>query len=130
MEVKLAYLAGLIDADGCISLNKTEGDRRTPCLSFVNTSEELIKLFQDELGGHVHIKPHKHPQKPVYEVQIRKPETLIKALDKIEPFLIYKKPKLLLAKEYAFSILKHKYQNRTELILKEREDIYNKWKLL
>lgn len=130
MEVKLAYLAGLIDADGCISLNRVDGSRRIPALSFVNTSKELIDLFHDELGGYIYIKKHKYPHKPTYEISIRKSEVLLEALNKIEPYLIYKKPKLLIAKEYVISLINHKRKWRTEDIIKERQDLYNKWKLL
>lgn len=130
MEVKLAYLAGLIDADGCVSLAKVGEGRRSPCLSFVNTSKELIDIFHKELGGYIFRKQHKYPQKPTYEIQIRKPETFILASEKLEPYLIYKKNKLLIAKEYALSILKYKGKKRTTDIKNERERIYSKWKSL
>lgn len=130
MEVTYAYLAGLVDADGCIGINTVTGDRRVPCLSFVNTSRGLIDLFQEELGGHAYIRQHKHPAKPTYEIQIRKPETVIEALSKIEPYLRYKKNKSVIAREYAESVIRHKKKWRTPEIIAEREEIWNKWKSL
>lgn len=101
------YLAGLIDADGCVSLNKVDEGRYAPCLSFVNTSKELIDLFEKHFGGHTAIKKHKEPQKPTYEISVRKASEVVFALNQIIPWLRYKKKKALIVRDYAYSIMKN-----------------------
>lgn len=50
--IEAAYIAGLIDGEGSICLTKCHSNtRRSPTVSFPNTSEALVQLFQTYCGG-------------------------------------------------------------------------------
>lgn len=56
-QLKLAYLAGIVDGEGTISI-KTEHSTR-PCtiyLTVANTNYEMIKIFEVEFGGKVRLR--------------------------------------------------------------------------
>lgn len=127
-ELKASYVAGLIDADGCLGINKVDEGRHSPCLSFVNTSPDLIDLVHKFLGGHIHKKKKISPNHAdVYEIQIRDSIQLIEAINKIESFLVYKKIKAGVVKKYAMSIIDNRNKNRTKKVLQERIDIITEW---
>ena len=53
-QLELAYLAGIVDGEGSISI-KTESKARpyTIYLAVTNTNYEMIRLFEDKFGGKV-----------------------------------------------------------------------------
>lgn len=131
MEVTYAYIAGLIDADGCLTLMKVDEGRYAPCLSFVNTSLDLIEFCQKHLNGKYYQKKSTGKNHAdVYELFIRQNLDLIFACDKLIPYLRYKKEKAYLIKEYAVSIRDNKNKNRTSEMKEYRQDIVDRWKLL
>lgn len=106
MDVKhISYLAGLIDADGCVALTRN-GDRRVPSLSFVNTSRELVKLFEDRYGGYVYEKQWK--TKPTFEWNLRDRQSLQAALTELIPELILKKKKAEILLKYVETIISNR----------------------
>lgn len=120
-----AYLAGLVDADGCLSLCKVDKGRHQPALSFVNTSIELVTLFSQEFGGRVYAKTP-----GVYEVIVRKSEDVTEACERLIPFLIFKKDKAMLVKAFAESVMSNKNCKLTPDVIKHREGILSEWETL
>ncbi len=124
----LWYLGGLIDADGHVGLHKAEEGRYVPSLSFVNTSKDLIDLFEACLGGNTYVK---HKMKPThtdtYEIVIRKNDDFLRAAYLIEPYLRIKRKKLLVAIQYAESIRDLAGRNRTPEVQAHRESLRQLW---
>lgn len=53
-DTELAWTAGMIDADGCITLNKAgQGRRRKPMIAIDNTDHEIIDELSRLYGGSV-----------------------------------------------------------------------------
>lgn len=60
-EISLDYLAGMVDADGCISINKRKANPTcrtinptySPSLSVSNTDQQLLFALQEQYGGHI-----------------------------------------------------------------------------
>lgn len=57
-EVELAYLAGVMDSDGCFSIAKmaawkqrNANPRYVFCMNVINTSEDLMKWLVERFGG-------------------------------------------------------------------------------
>lgn len=128
--IDLAYIGGLIDADGHVGLHKVEEGRYCPSLSFVNTDRDLVELFQKYLNGNIYIKHSKNKNwSPTYEIIVRNKSDLVKAADLIEPYLRIKKNRLILARKYSQTMLDNAgYHKVPESVLKEREEIVRLWK--
>ena len=121
---KWAYLAGLIDGDGCISLTK-RGTRvhYKPTISFVNTDEELVKWVSGFLGkNHYRVgkaNPKKN-QKQTFQVVIQGRGEVKHILEKMVPFIIRKKPQAKLCIEY-YGLQKWRRGLRDPLLPREQE---------
>ena len=51
-EVTKAYLAGVIDGEGTIGLERNNSnERRSPNISVTNTSMEILEIFRKNYGG-------------------------------------------------------------------------------
>ena len=73
--MKLGYLAGLIDGEGCVSVD----ERGRPTLTVTNTFEPLVTALQAQFGGIIHIRAYKNParaHKTVYTWRIRGKEAV------------------------------------------------------
>ena len=127
-DLRVAYIAGLIDADGCLSINKVGEGRYAPSLSFVNTSTVLIELVQKEFGGFIHKKKKvSDNHADVYELNIRESLPLLKATAELIPFLIFKEKKARLVHEYAASIYLNGGKKLSKGVVKERLEILKRW---
>lgn len=92
----LAYIAGFIDGEGCISFH-TVGKSGTRCYApifcITNNSVEVLEKIQSVIGGTVYMKHifdrSKHNQS--YSLNLTNQKDIIRALILIEPFLILKK---------------------------------------
>ena len=130
-DLRVAYIAGLIDADGCVAINKVDEGRYAPCLSFVNTSLDLVYLIQDRFGGNIQQKKKvSKNHADVFELQIRDSKELAHALHILIPFLRYKKKKAELAKEYVWSIMDNKKKKLSVETKETRKEILHRWRLL
>lgn len=89
-ETKLAYTAGLIDADGCITLNKKGGNTvwRAPMVAVDNTDRELINYLQETHGGSVvKKKKYKEHHRQAWTWRLYGADIIISFLHKILPYL-------------------------------------------
>jgi intein/homing endonuclease len=62
-EPELAYLAGLIDGEGCIRIEKSGGRYRetphTPTVCVTNANPTLIMWVYNKFGGHLYLKKNR-----------------------------------------------------------------------
>ncbi|WP_346893824.1 hypothetical protein [Clostridium sp. UBA871] len=90
-EVEKAYIAGIIDGEGSIMLQRFHTNQYpAPCVSIASTTIELLTWLKDTIGYGVIIKkknynPEKH--KLSYSFIIKQNNT-IKLLEDIYPYLI------------------------------------------
>lgn len=97
-DIDLAYLAGLVDGEGTISI-KTEGKTRphTVYLHVSNTNENVIALCEEAFGGRRRLRKWKNKKwKPCWEWILTK-EKACEAIRKLRPFLRIKQKQADLA---------------------------------
>ncbi|GAB2544539.1 LAGLIDADG family homing endonuclease [Gracilibacillus alcaliphilus] len=123
MEIsEAAYLAGIIDGEGTITLTRMhEKEHRRPSITIASTDFELLEYIQTVTGGHIfnkkNYKPDKFKDSYIHSIKI-----------KIDVFYILKEvsPYLRITKK----------KKRAEWILKQYEEVtvrngkYTKEKLL
>ncbi len=102
-ELLYAYLAGLVDGEGTISVKSESKMRPYVCyLSVCNTNIEVIRLFADIFGGKCrkrnwsnNQKNISHNWKPCYEWQLSKRQA-VNAIKLLLPYLRIKKRQAVL----------------------------------
>ncbi|MBM7605935.1 hypothetical protein JOC75_003963 [Metabacillus crassostreae] len=91
MEIwEVAYLTGIIDGEGSITLTKIhKNENRRPCITIASTDIELLSYTQSLTGGVISSKKNYNPDKHKnsFTLNIKKKETVIGLLSKIEPYL-------------------------------------------
>lgn len=91
----MAYIAGILDGDGSISLireNRASGFKYYPCIQLSNVFEGMIDLLHQTFGGCKKIKSRQaHAKKIQYVWNVRGLDSCQFVLEKILPFLILKK---------------------------------------
>ena len=94
-KIDTAYMAGIIDADGCISVNTTRYYTYWR-ITINNTSKSLMDWIEDKFGvGGVNKERRKRPKnhKRVYVFLVAAQKEVLEMVKKIEPYLIVKKQK-------------------------------------
>lgn len=109
-DIKLAYIAGLIDGEGSIriakGLEKDWNPKYTPMISFVNTNREAVELISNFLGGtriYIH-EPSKYGypnRKLCYKTQKAGTTAVTILLRKLLPYLLIKKRQAELLIDYS-----------------------------
>jgi len=87
---ELAYLAGIIDGEGCISLGVRKLIYVTPTIQVTNTDKRLTDWLQSCLGGNVYVGRETRPtrkQPYLWSVAGAKAREIIKA---VRPYLMLK----------------------------------------
>jgi LAGLIDADG-like domain len=91
MEIwEAAYIAGIIDGEGSISLTRMhENEHRRPCISIASTDIELLGYIQSLSGGVINNKKNYKPDKhrDSYTLTIKKKEEVLSILKFISPYL-------------------------------------------
>lgn len=89
-ESELAYLAGLIDGEGCLRVEKSGGKYRytpmTPTVCVTNSNPTLIKWVIEKFGGHLYLKKSKTCW-DIYWLGKR----AVEVLEQVYPYLVGKK---------------------------------------
>lgn len=113
-DLTMSYLAGYIDADGCISFERVNNNRRTkqtahlrPYVSITTTCtlnyENLLKIYDEyHIPVHIAIKNNGDltRRKPVYVFRTIGMQRCKKIIPLIEPYLIGKKQEANLMLEF------------------------------
>jgi len=120
-DVKLAYVAGLVDGEGCIRICSMKGKRKPTHKKARNVSyqasiqiamsikaRQVLTIIQQELGGTIYEMPQKTNPKWEDQIQWRiTGDCAEKLIEQIEPFLILKQAQAELIKRLA-ALRKHK----------------------
>jgi hypothetical protein len=130
VETEKAYLAGIIDGEGTITLSRRHPDQTpSPNVSISNSSLQMLKWVKRHFGGWISkkrtYKAH-HRQTYVWGITHNKAIDLLKLIEK---HLIIKKPqaRLILSKYKAVTVRTGKY---TAAQLKRKMDLVAKIRLL
>jgi len=103
--ITLAYVAGIVDGEGCIRIDKAKGrtSKRGYCyvlvLTVSNTNEWLCQHLKNLFGGCTFACYHQKPRKVCWEWRV----AALKAravLEQIAPYLTIKKPQAELALQF------------------------------
>lgn len=93
-EVEKAYLAGVMDGEGCIRIEKSGGKYRylphTPTVSVSNCNPALIRWILSTFGGHLYQKKNRGKYQTVWDVYWLGNKA-IELLGEIYPYLVAKK---------------------------------------
>lgn len=136
-----SYLAGWIDAECCLNINKSKTKNRPNStykvlLQCNNTKSPCFRWLSERFGGQFHFidrsKYHNCRNQMTWRLSSR---ALLQILDKIQPFLIHKKPvceelmnfcKTIVPLEKTISRRSKKFTEFYQPILEERERIFHK----
>jgi hypothetical protein len=97
-ETELAYLAGIIDGEGCVYVPKSTARDLSPEVIISNTDMELLAWIQVRFGGRLREASGRAPMarprtKVCYELRWRGSTLASGLLKPVLPYLIVKKPK-------------------------------------
>ena len=139
---KLAYVAGIIDGEGHISIrrsmpaNASKQKRLSPAyeimVGITNTSPKLIEFLKDEFGGTVTLMNQDRPEhhKPCFRWGLSSNQA-IRFIEAIAPFLLVKKERAELV--LAYSRIKPEYDRTnegyrivSEETIKAKDEIYHR----
>lgn len=130
MSTNLSYLAGIVDGEGCISLEKRENNNYRIVISVANTDGRLIDWIFENFGGRIkiHNRGEIHKKSWKWIITGQKAISLIKD---IIPFLIVKKNQaeliLLLDGKYInYGRGKQELRGVPTEIMEERSNLYIK----
>ena len=101
-EVEKAYIAGIIDGEGTVTLMKHhKNETPIPFVGIANNNYELLKWIKVLAGGNICAKKKRLPHhNDSYALNIRHDRAL-RFLNEIKKYLIIKKPQAeLITKEY------------------------------
>ena len=88
--MNLAYLAGIIDGEGCIGFTRVRG-QLIPRITVTNTDRCLIEDLKHYFGGHIiYRKAHQSGWKPSMHWTLQN-SNAVKLLDKVYKYLRIKK---------------------------------------
>ncbi|CAN7211773.1 LAGLIDADG family homing endonuclease [Rossellomorea sp. LjRoot5] len=92
-----AYLAGIIDGEGSITLTRMhDKEHRRPCITIASTDYELLEYLQILTNGQITKKKNYHPDRHLnsYTLSIKAKNQVLNILKLVFPFLrVHKKKK-------------------------------------
>lgn len=132
------YLAGIIDGEGCIAIQKSKQANQTnpiysPKITVGMVNENIIKLLQENFGGRYTQErvPNSKNRQPVFRWRLGKKDQLTKVLNVLQGKLIEKENQRKLLVEFLSNkienpnhknyLCKEELQRRERLYKKSRE---------
>ena len=114
-DIQLAYIAGIVDGEGCIDTFKS-GDRVSyqPRITVVNTNKEVLQFIITMFGGTLAIRPKAVGHKQVYS-WMRGGLPASEILEKLLPYFIIKKRHALLAIQLTSCPTSKEYEIKEEI---------------
>lgn len=85
-----AYIAGIIDGEGTITLTRMhQNEHRRPCVTIASTDKELLLFIQTLTGGIIADKRNYKPKihKDSFTLNIKKKESVLRVLQSISEYL-------------------------------------------
>ena len=130
-ETEKAYIAGIIDGEGSIMLQRIhKNEFPSPCVSVASTSLELLNWLKKTIGkGMIISKKNYNPEvhKDCYSYVLRRNDA-IKLIEEIYPYLVIvskkKRAKLIIEKYKALTPRNGRY---TSEMMKAKEEFYNEF---
>jgi hypothetical protein len=98
--LEAAYIAGLVDGEGCLTISKKSGDRFNAHVSITNTNRKMLEWVFDKVKlGIIYSQPGTVKSKVTfrYELRVKEIEAFLKM---ILPYLICKREQADLLLEY------------------------------
>lgn len=92
-----AYVAGIIDGEGSITLTRMHTkEHRRPCISIASTDIELLVYVQELTGGRINSKRNYNPDKhkDSFTLTVLKKDEVFSSLQSTLPFLRIERKKL------------------------------------
>lgn len=88
-QTTLAWVAGYMDGDGCISMTRRSGRKyRSLIISFASIDLELLEHLKDLFGGFIISKPtYKNAHTQSYEWRLRGSIQILSFLNRIYPYI-------------------------------------------
>ena len=102
MSIDIRYMAGMVDADGCLSINFSGSNKTgTPVLTVTSTNMKLVNKIQSRYGGGISMRIHPNKKASICYNWRLCSKNAISLIKRISKYLIVKKPQadLLLSKE-------------------------------
>lgn len=126
-----AYIAGFLDADGCIGVYHNGNEKWTTNLSFSNVKREILDFIKSELGeGSLYNAPPRENCRLVYTLRMGG-AAAARAVNGLLPFIRLKKRQAELLLEFQELKENHSIGHRLSLIEKEkRQEIVDEIKIL
>lgn len=134
---QLAYLAGVLDSDGCFSVGKYHrSDNKSKSLRLryesrirvVNTNKNLCFSLQNMFGGRVtRSSPEEGNHKAAYE-WVLDGNGINNILESVIPYLTIKKVRAKIFLKYRRTFSKYHKNNISVNVLKKRDFYYNEMK--
>lgn len=134
-EEEYAYLAGLIDAEGCLRIKHYSRKNRpnkvyNTCLEIGNTNKNFFSWLLMHFGGSVYFVKSTKPNKKNSATWILQAKALARILPKIIPYLKYKRPVAIKLIEFFDTTLpnggdRHSefFKQRYQTIMAQREKL-------
>lgn len=130
-ETEKAYIAGIIDGEGSIMLQKIHrNEHPSPCISIASTTLELLEWVKQVVGKGTITKKKNYNleiHKDCYSYVLRRNDAISLLID-IEPYLVIdvkrKRTELILKKYKSLTPRNGRY---TEEMLVEKEEFYNEF---
>ncbi len=101
-EVEKAYLAGIIDGEGTVTLMKHhKNETPTPYVSVANNNLGLLQWIKNRIGGTICSKKKRLPHHNDSYVWSARQDRAIRLLNDVKSYLIIKKPQAdLITEQY------------------------------
>ncbi|TGY41189.1 hypothetical protein E5347_13550 [Clostridium sartagoforme] len=130
-ETEKAYIAGIIDGEGSVMLQKIhKNEHPSPCISIASTTLELLEWIKKVVGKGTITKKKNYNleiHKDCYSYVLRRNYAISLLID-IEPYLVIdvkrKRTELILKKYKSLTPRNGRY---TEEMLVEKEEFYNEF---
>lgn len=141
MDVHLAYLAGVLDSDGCINIDRWKDSRKKKRMQYIVriqvsvTAKETTDWLEKHFDGSTRIVKREAPCRDIYYWRTSGMKA-IELLMRVKDYLVLKRPRAELAikfKDYLLTRKESRESSSEELrnkVKREKELIYNQMAVL
>ena len=125
-EVEKAYLAGLVDGEGTVTLMKHHGNETpTPNATIANNNLELLEWVKTKVGGMVVSKKRRLPHHSNSYAWVIRQDRAIRFLEEIKQYLIVKRQQAELITT-TYKLVTHRAGRYTPEMLAKKNELVAK----